>query len=142
MIFTFAGSKHTNYTNYVLETVVTFELECSEELRWSILGLMVANLSGRPGAFQPGDLIQEYYNRLLEFIIERKGKEFDDTFIRHVISRNLAQMARIKSDLRAGVGLQSKSAAHTELHSRPEMVTLLKLYARVELHKRRPGRYR
>lgn len=101
---------------------------------------MLVNLSGKAGAFSAGDIVQEFYNRLLEAIIERKGADFGDTFIRQVISRNLHHMGRVKTDLREGVGLAAKSGCHSDPHTRPEVKILLAQYAKHELHSRRPGR--
>ncbi|KAJ3833528.1 hypothetical protein F5878DRAFT_519165, partial [Lentinula raphanica] len=140
-LFTFAGSTHSKYATYLLETITSLELESSKPLRDALLRTMLVNLSGRPGAFSPCDIIQEYFNRLLEFIVERKGKEFDHTFIQHIISRNLHCMSRIKLDTRNNVGLARHAGNHSEPHSRPEIRTLLKLYMHHELHSRRIGRY-
>ncbi|KAJ3817504.1 hypothetical protein F5880DRAFT_1618216 [Lentinula raphanica] len=102
---------------------------------------MLINLSGKPGAFSPCDIIQEYFNRLLEFIVERKGKEFDHVFIQQIISRNLHRMSQVKIDARTSVGLAHHSGRHSEPHSNSEVRILLKQYAHHELHLRRVGRY-
>ncbi|KAJ4463460.1 hypothetical protein C8R41DRAFT_783824 [Lentinula lateritia] len=81
MIFTFSGSLHSKYASYLLETITSLELELSCAFRDALLQTMVINLNGKTGRFSPCDLIQEYFNRLLEFIVERKGKEFDHVFI-------------------------------------------------------------
>ncbi|KAJ8082113.1 hypothetical protein PM082_007959 [Marasmius tenuissimus] len=99
MLFTFFGSGYTKYGHYALEFITTLELESSKEFREASLRMMLINLFGKPGAFSPCDLVQEYFNRLLEFIVERKGKEFDDRFIRRVVARNLHHLTRIKTDL-------------------------------------------
>lgn len=140
MLFTFAGSSHTKYATYLLETLVNLELESSPELRETILSMMLVNLTGQAGSFSPGDLVQEYFNRLLEAIVERKGKEFDHNFIRRIVSRNLHHMGRAKKDLEAGVGLMPKSGHHSAPHTKPEVLTLLTQYRLLELHSRRPGR--
>ncbi|KAJ3793040.1 hypothetical protein GGU11DRAFT_854030 [Lentinula aff. detonsa] len=141
MLFTFAGSSHSKYATYLLETVTTLELESSTNLRNALLRMMVVNLGGKAGAFAPCDLIQEYFNRLLEMIVERKGKEFNDVFIQEVISRNLHNLARVKSDLRRGVDLENHSGCHSEPHNNAETRILLQQYADHELHSRRPGRF-
>jgi hypothetical protein len=140
MVFTFAGSSHSKYATYLLETLVNLELECSPELRETILSMMLVNLTGKAGSFSPGDLVQEYFNRLFQAIVERKGKEFDHSFIRRIVSRNLHHMGRAKKDLEAGVGLMPKSGRHSAPHTKPEVVTLLTQYRLLELHSRRPGR--
>lgn len=101
---------------------------------------MLVNLCGMAGRFDYGDHVQEYFNRILEAVIERKGAEFGDKFIREVISRNLHHMARIKKDLREGVGLKKRAGKHSEPHTNPELRTLLKVYKEVELGSRRKGR--
>ena len=98
MLITFAGSSHTKYTTYLLEFLTNFELESSRALRETTLNAMLVNLSGKAGSFSAGDIIQEFFNHLLEAIIERKGAEFGDKFIREVVSRNLHHMGRIKKD--------------------------------------------
>lgn len=89
MLFTFAGSSHSKYASYLLETITTLELESSQQLRELLLRTMILNLSGEPGGCAPCDIVQEYFNCLLEMIVEQKGKDFDDVFIREVIARNL-----------------------------------------------------
>ncbi|KAJ3993419.1 hypothetical protein F5050DRAFT_1714514 [Lentinula boryana] len=141
MLFTFAGSAHSKYATYLLETITVLEIESSAALRKALLSTMLVNLSRKPGTFAPCDLIQEYFNRLLEAIVERKGKEFDHSFIQSVISRNLHNLARVKTDLRGGVDLEKRAGRHTEPHNNPEVRSLLQLYAHHELHSRRPGRF-
>ncbi|KAJ3756736.1 hypothetical protein EV360DRAFT_47466 [Lentinula raphanica] len=141
LLFTFAGSSHSKYATYLLETITSLELESSKSLRDSLLRTMLVNLSGKPGAFSPCDIVQEYFNRLLEFIVERKGKEFDHAFIQHIISRNLHRMSQIKLESRVNVGLARHAGRHSEPHSNPEIRILLNQYAHHELHSRRMGRY-
>ncbi|KAH6893918.1 hypothetical protein BKA70DRAFT_1117540 [Coprinopsis sp. MPI-PUGE-AT-0042] len=140
MLFTFAGSSHSKYTTYLLEFLTRLELESSEELRNTILQAALVNLSGRPGGFSAADLIQEYFNRLLEAMVDKKGVDYGDDFIRTVISPNIHHFARIKLDMRAGVGLSKRSGRHSSPHQRPEVKQLLDTYRGHELHKRRPGR--
>ncbi|KAF7973929.1 hypothetical protein HWV62_13992 [Athelia sp. TMB] len=61
--------------------------------------------------------MNEYFNRLLEAVVERKGAEFGAHFIRN------------------------RSGRHKTPHSRPEIRRLLDEYRKMELHYRRPGRY-
>lgn len=83
--------------------------------------------------------MQEFFNRLLEAIVEKKGVEYGDTFIRDVIARNLHHFARIKLELCVGVGLAKQSGRHAAPHVNPEVQTLLQVYHEHELHRRRPG---
>ncbi|KAJ7573714.1 hypothetical protein C8J56DRAFT_1008216 [Mycena floridula] len=138
MLFTFAGSTHTNYMKYLLETLANLELESSEQLREALLSMMVVCLNGVD--FICGDWLQEHHNKLIEFMVEHKGKEFDSPFIRHIISQNLHHFSRIKKELRDGVGLSRHSAHHSDPHTRPEIKELLRQYSLHELHSRRPGR--
>lgn len=123
-----------------MEFICRLELESSQELRDAVLKATLVNISGRAGAFTPADVMQEFFNRLLEAIVEKKGVEYGDTFIQDVISRNLHHFARIKTDLREGVELGRRSGRHSVPHINPEIRTLLQVYNDCELHKRQPGR--
>ncbi|KAI0745745.1 hypothetical protein C8Q76DRAFT_604373 [Earliella scabrosa] len=140
MLFVFAGTSHSKYTGYLLEFICALELESSPELRETVLKSTLVNLTGQPGRFAPADLIQEYLNRLLQAIAERKGVEYNSHFIREVLSRNLAHLARLRDDLQEGVGLAHRSGHHTEPRRRAELRILLNEYKRCELHCRCPGR--
>ena len=140
MVFTFAGSTHTKYATYLLEMISSLELESTPELRHAILSNLVVNLTGKAGSFQAGDLMQEYFNRLLEAVVDRKGMDYGDRFIRNIISPNLHHFARILNDLKDGVGLQHRSGRHSAPHEKPELRTLAHIYRDAELHLRRPGR--
>ncbi len=140
MLFTFSGSSHTKYMAYILEMVCDLELESGEELRLSILSNLLVNLSGRPGHFAAGDLMQEYFNRLLQAIVERKGTQYNTPFVRNIVSRNLHHMARLQDDIKASLGLESRPGTHPDPHQRPEIRILLEEYKATELHLRRPGR--
>ncbi|KAJ7445371.1 hypothetical protein B0H11DRAFT_2162611 [Mycena galericulata] len=140
MLFTFSGSTHTNYMSYLLETVVNLELESSPGLRTALLLCEILNLRGIHGHFEEGDYVVEFFNRLLEDVVQRKNAQFDDDFIRNVVSRNLRQIAELKLAWRTGTGMTEKSRTHTDPHSKPEMRTLLKLYRTEQLHSRRLGR--
>lgn len=81
IMFSFAGSNHKKYAQYLLETLFNLEWESSPELQETLLKISVINLSGLPGKFKPGDLIQEYFNQILETIVQHKGHEFGECFI-------------------------------------------------------------
>ncbi|KAI0351471.1 hypothetical protein OH77DRAFT_1416044 [Trametes cingulata] len=140
MVFTFAGSPHSKYTSYLLEFITVIELESSQELREAILSSMLINLPGEAGRFSPADLVQEYFNRLLQAIAERKGVEYNGHFLRFIVSRNLHHLARLSDELKSGVGLKARSGRHSAPHLHAELRTLLSEYKRAELHSRRPGR--
>ncbi|KAG1747176.1 uncharacterized protein EDB91DRAFT_1048632, partial [Suillus paluster] len=80
MLFTFAGSSHSKYTTYLLETVYNIELKCGTDLQLAILKQPLVNVIGKPGSFCAGDVIQEYFNRMLQAIIEREETDYGDTY--------------------------------------------------------------
>ncbi|KAJ8509453.1 hypothetical protein ONZ45_g8391 [Pleurotus djamor] len=139
-ILTFAGSKHTKYTQYLLEFVCTLELESNADLKALILRSMVINLSGHPGDWQPADIVQEFLNRCLEPLIQRKDINFGSYYIRNYWARNVRDIYELKGEIRDMVGLAKRSGKHTKPHENPEVRTLLDEYQRTELHSRRPGR--
>jgi hypothetical protein len=140
MLFTFAGSTHSNYLNYVLETIINLELEPSPGLKEALLLCLLVNIRGLAGHFEEGDYVVEFFNRLLEDIVQHKNAQFDDSFIRNVVSRNLRHIAELKLAWRTSTGMAAKSHVHSDPHTKPEMRTLLKLYRTEELHSRRLGR--
>jgi hypothetical protein len=97
-------------------------------------------LTGIYGRCEEGDFIVEFFNRLLEDVVQHKSAQFDDLFIRNIISRNLRHIAELKLAWRTGVGMKKKAARHCNPHTNLEMITLLKLYRETELHSRRLGR--
>ena len=140
MLFMFAGSAHTKYATYLLEFITNFELESSKELQETVLNAMVVNLSGKEGGFAAGDIIQEFFNRLLEAIIQCKGAQFGEPFVHNVISQNLHHMGHVKWDLWNSIGLSPHSGRHSDPHTWLEVKTLLQVYAEYELHSWWPGR--
>jgi hypothetical protein len=113
--------------------VFSLELESSPELREAELRGLLVNLSGKAGAFTTGDTLQEFFNRLIEAVVEHKGVKFGDKFICNVISRNLHHFARIKLDLHASVGLAKRSGRQKNPHTKPEVNILLETYRKAEL---------
>lgn len=140
MLFTFAGSSHSNYTTYLLEFITNLELESSPALRDAILQCLLVNLTGHDGCWHEGDWVQEFFNRLLEDIVQRKGAEFDDEFIRDVISRNLQHFASLKEDARRSVGLSQHAGVHRPPGITPELRILLPIYRTEQIHYWRPTR--
>lgn len=140
MLFTFAGSPHSNYTTYFLEMITKLEWESSPDLKSALLAVSLVNLTGREGSFSAGDTIQEYFNRILEAVVGRKGVEYGDNFIRNIWSRNLHHVARLKSTWLEGVGLAPRSKKHTKAKALAEMRILMQEYQATELHSFRAGR--
>lgn len=125
---------------YLLEVITRLEFESSVELRDAVLKTTIVDMSGRPGACTAADIMQEFFNRLLEAIIEKKGLDYGHRYCRNVLSPNLGHFARIKLSLRSGIGLAPRSGRHTAPHLNPEIQKLLQAYRELDLHKRRPGR--
>jgi hypothetical protein len=98
---------------------------------------MLISLNGRD--FMPGDLLQEFHNRLVEFLVECKGKDFDSSFLCKVTC-NVHNFNHIKKELHESIGLKKWSSHHTAPHLRTEYKILLCLYAKHELHQHRAGR--
>lgn len=140
MVFSFAGSTHSKYTNYLLETITDLELECDGELQKALLATTLVNLSGKEGRWSARDFIQEYFNRLLEAVVQRKGVEYGDKFIRNVWSRNIHHIARLKLAWLDSVGLQRHSAQHTGAKQEAEVRILLDHYKDTSLHSLHVGR--
>jgi len=140
MMFTFAGSSHSKYVAYLLETITTLELEATPELRDAILRSLLVNMSGNAGAFCPLDFMQEYFNRMLQAIVQRKGLDYGADYIRSVIARNLHCLSQIKHNFRDGFGLQARSSRHKAPHTRTEVRILLNVYHQQQLHSRCVGR--
>ncbi|TEB25344.1 hypothetical protein FA13DRAFT_1796456 [Coprinellus micaceus] len=99
LLFSFAGSSHQKYCSYLLEVVTRFKLESSPELIETILKMTLVNLSGFEGSAMASDIMQEYFNRLLEAIVKKKGINYGDPFACNIISPNLSHFARIKFSL-------------------------------------------
>ncbi|KAF4581448.1 hypothetical protein EYR40_009733 [Pleurotus pulmonarius] len=140
MVFTFAGSNHGKYTNYLLEMICMLELESNAELKDAILHSMLINLTGHPGDWQPADIVQELLNRCLEPVIQRKDAQFGSFHIRNHWARNIVDIYKLKSDARESVGLGERSGKHKKPHENPEVRILLDEYRRTQVHSRRPGR--
>ncbi|KAJ3506750.1 hypothetical protein NLJ89_g6695 [Agrocybe chaxingu] len=134
MVFTFAGSTHGKYTQYVLEMIADLEYDCSPEVRRGLLQMTLVNLSGREGHWSAGDFIQEYFNRLLEAAVERKGVDYGDKFIRKIWSRNIHHIARLKISWMDGVGLKTRSSKHTGAKRDAELRILLDVYKATDVH--------
>ncbi|EPQ59181.1 hypothetical protein GLOTRDRAFT_24745, partial [Gloeophyllum trabeum ATCC 11539] len=140
MLVTFAGSSHSKYTAYLMEMITSLELESSPALKEAILSNWLVNPSGVEGHYIEGDLMQEHFNLDLEEMVERKNIDFDDPFMREVVSRNLHHFNRLKTEYEVGVGLKVRTRAHTSPHTRPEVKELLRVYRECELHMFRSGR--
>lgn len=97
MLFTFAGSSHSKYVTYPLEFITTLEMESTPMLRDAIFRSLHVNISGQAGSFVAVDFLQDYLNRFLQAIVERKGMDYGERYMRTVIARNLHHFARVKT---------------------------------------------
>lgn len=140
MLFTFAGSGHNKYVNYLLEMISYLEYRLSPAKKEFFLKNWLVNPSGEPNGWQEQDLLQEHFNRDLEADVKRKDKDFGDKFLRSVVSRTVHHCSRVKKEMRMGLELTKKGNRHTPPHSRPEILALLRLYKQEELHSFRKGR--
>ena len=128
MLFTFAGSGHSNYTSYLLEMICKIELESSPALQEAFLLSLLVNPTGEKGGFVPGNIFQEGLNRCIEPIVQRKDAEYGSWHIRHVWARNLKDIQELKLEFRSTVGLSKHSGRHKDPHKKPEFKTLLREY--------------
>lgn len=93
-----------------------FWYESSKNLKDAIWNNWLVNITGELGRWIPDDLLQEHYNRWLEEIVEKSGKNFDDPFLRKVISPNVEFFLRLKEELEASLKLYKRSKSHTLRH--------------------------
>ncbi|KAJ7201497.1 hypothetical protein B0H12DRAFT_1036342 [Mycena haematopus] len=140
MAITFAGSTHSKYTNYLLEMICDLELESNEYLKEATLLSTILNPDGTEGTFKPCDIYQEFLNRCIDPLVQRKDADYGAFQMRNVWSRNIKDIYDLKKDFRQELELSKRSGRHKQPHERPEVKILLQTYSTTELHKRRPGR--
>ncbi|KAJ3720651.1 hypothetical protein C8R42DRAFT_582660 [Lentinula raphanica] len=140
VMFCFAGSSHQKYAQYLLESIIDLELESSPELREVILETSLINLDGYSGHFQACDIVHQYYNRILEAIVQHKGRDYGEHFIREGIARHLHHFRQLKHGFLDGVDIQCRSARHSKPTLRAEIQTLIEEYRLQELHTYRLSR--
>ncbi|KAK6974759.1 hypothetical protein R3P38DRAFT_2583668 [Favolaschia claudopus] len=139
MVFTFAGSTHSKYMGYLLEMICDLELESNSYLKDASL-FSVLNPDGGHGQFKPCDIYQEFLNKCLDPIVQRKDADYGAFHIRNIYSRNIKDIHDLKTEFRKGLDLTKRTSKHKKPHEKPEVKILLKTYRDNELHKRRPGR--
>lgn len=140
MLFTFAGSSHTKYTGYLLDTIGFLEFDAGQELRTMFLRNWLVNPSGEACRYLEKDLMQEHHNEVLEERSKRQGTSWDSRQMRDVHSRTVQHVERIKKELRPALTLAAKGWKHTKPHDRPEVKILLDVYCSTQLHTFRRGR--
>ena len=140
MLFTFAGSSHSKYTSYLLNTIAFLEIDAGPELRNLFLRNWLVNLSGEVARYLEKDLMQEHHNDVLEGRVKRGGVEWDSRQMRDIYSRMVHHTERIKKEARSTLALSPKGWKHPRPHDRPEIKILLDVYRTTQLHSFRKGR--
>ncbi|KAL0062957.1 hypothetical protein AAF712_010178 [Marasmius tenuissimus] len=92
------------------------------------------SLPGLPGTRRPVDLQQEYLQRTLSAIVQHKGKDYGERFIREGITRNLGEFQRLKESYLCGVGLERHSQKRSHSSTLAERRTLSRVYTEMKLH--------
>lgn len=140
MLVSFAGSTHSKYVTYSLETITTLELECSPDSKTYFLSNWVVNLKGLPGHHMERDLMQEHFNLIGEESLARDGNDFSDSYVSEVVGRMAAYHNAVKENMRANLGLKERGTNHPKPHQQLEIRTLLRTYKDFQLHRFRKGR--
>ncbi|EJD34263.1 hypothetical protein AURDEDRAFT_131256 [Auricularia subglabra TFB-10046 SS5] len=137
----FAGSGHNhNYTNYCLMMYHIVEKYSPPALREAHLNNWLVNLDGRPGHFKEGDLIQEHFINRLDRHLQHKDRQYDEPFIRNVISPNLDVLNEIPRQLEESVDLKARTRRHFSRAMQVETTILTDIYRKAELHRFSAGR--
>ncbi|KAF9524238.1 hypothetical protein CPB83DRAFT_947604 [Crepidotus variabilis] len=140
MIFTFAGSSHTKYMNYLLEMVCDLELESSPELRNAFLANWFVNPSGKPNGWMAGDKFQEQLQDEMYEHIGRKDRGFDEDYLRQVIAPNAYRFVLVKKAVTESLGLAQRHGKHIDPQTNAETAKLMEIYKAEQLHLFRSGR--
>lgn len=110
-----------------------FTYESKKDLKDAIWNNWLVNVTGELGKWIPDDLLQEHYNCWLEEIVKKSGRNFDDKFLRQVISPNVEFFLRLKEELENSLELYKRSKSHTSRHLRSEYKQLLTLWGEESL---------
>ncbi|KAF9489975.1 hypothetical protein BDN71DRAFT_1435018 [Pleurotus eryngii] len=140
-VFTFARSTHSKYMTYMLEMICLLEWETHKELCEAILKSLLINLSGKPGDWQPADIVQELLNQCLKPVIQQKDAQFGSYHICNIWSHNIMNIYQLKADMHADIGLLQQTGKHTKPYENLEVWILLKEYKDNGLHCHQPGRH-
>lgn len=132
-IFIAAGGSNTNYVHLLLEMYCLFTYESKKDLKDAIWNNWLVNVTGQLGKWIPDDLLQEHYNRWLEEIVKKSGRNFDDQFLRKVISPNVEFFLRLKEELEDSLELYRRSKSHKSRHLCGEYKQLLNLWGEEHL---------
>ncbi|THU99818.1 hypothetical protein K435DRAFT_794635 [Dendrothele bispora CBS 962.96] len=133
-VFIFAGSSNSNYRDLLLDMYCLFRYESSKDLKDAIWNNWLVNVEGELGNWMADDLLQEHYNRWFEANLQKSNSNFDDKFLRKVLSPNVEFFLRLKEEFESALGLHQRSKSHTSPHLRHEYRQLLTLYREEQLH--------
>ncbi len=101
MLFTFAGSTHSKYTQYLLE--MTTDLECSPALRMTLLRTTLANLKGYDG----------WQVILFRNTSTDRSKLWYSERVWSMVTNSSVHVGCLKLEWLEGVGLRERSVMHT-----------------------------
>ncbi|THU78559.1 hypothetical protein K435DRAFT_588157, partial [Dendrothele bispora CBS 962.96] len=138
--FIFAGGGNSNYRDLLLQMYCLFRYQSSTDLRDAIWNNWLVNVTGELGKWIADDLLQEHYNRWLEDLLQKSNGNFDNAFLRSVLSPNVEFFLRLKEEFESALGLHIRSKSHTSPHLRAEYQQLLTMYREEKLHVFRKGR--
>ncbi|KAJ3485625.1 hypothetical protein NLI96_g4817 [Meripilus lineatus] len=139
-IFTFAGGRNTNYTNYLLEMYCKIVYEFTDSTKKALFENWLVNLSGKIDGFIELDLMQEHFNLWLEELAQYKGKEFSDPWYRLVLSMHVHHFLRLKEEMEKMVELVPRRKGHTEPHLDNEFSEILRIFRERNIHRFHEGR--
>ncbi|KAJ7926664.1 hypothetical protein B0H13DRAFT_1862116 [Mycena leptocephala] len=84
--------------------------------------------------------IKEHYNKWLEDMIQKHGREFDGKIYRQTISPNVHHFLQIKEEVEATFELEHRGKTHTSPDVQSELHLLLTVFKEKEVHLFRSGR--
>jgi hypothetical protein len=108
--------------------------ESSKDLQDAILNNLLVNITGELGNWIEHDLLQEHYNRWLEYMIQRTGGDFDDYFHRTLIAPNAEFFLRFRELIEDGFKIRCRGKKHTSPHQHDEYKITLQMYKDDGLH--------
>ncbi|KZV89643.1 hypothetical protein EXIGLDRAFT_751045 [Exidia glandulosa HHB12029] len=136
-----AGSGHNpNYLNYLLMTYCIMEIYASLSLREGLMNNWLVKLTDEENKFKEGDLMQEHEINQLDRHLQHKDRQYDEPFIRNVISPNLDLLVEIPRQMEEAVGLQARKTYHLSPHTRAETAILAEAFRKAQLHRFCEGR--
>ncbi|KAI0260320.1 hypothetical protein BC834DRAFT_832002 [Gloeopeniophorella convolvens] len=139
-LFSFAGSGHNRYSQYLVEMFCNLELEYPEPMRRALFENWLVNRTGKPGHFLEIDLMQEHFNHWLAQLAQHKGKEYDHPWYREILSLQVDSILHITREMEQNARLEARRKAHTSPHLNFELIEIMKSCKKFQLHVRCDGR--